>query len=46
MDAYVKHAKVSVPIGFNLPEKFQEHVTISESQSLYPPLHAASAGKP
>ncbi|XP_026319540.1 protein ref(2)P-like isoform X2 [Hyposmocoma kahamanoa] len=46
MDAYVKQAsqdEAPAPIGFNLPEKFQEHVKITESQSLYPPLHAASA---
>ncbi|XP_014362884.2 sequestosome-1 isoform X1 [Papilio machaon] len=33
----------NVPIGFNLPQEFQQHVKIGEGQSLYPPLHTASA---
>ncbi|CAH2989527.1 unnamed protein product [Chilo suppressalis] len=36
-------AEPSPPIGFNLPEEFRQHVSISEGQSLYPPLHAAAA---
>ncbi|XP_013176863.1 PREDICTED: protein ref(2)P-like isoform X1 [Papilio xuthus] len=33
----------NVPIGFNLSQEFQQHVKIGEGQSLYPPLHTASA---
>ncbi|XP_013194739.2 sequestosome-1 isoform X2 [Amyelois transitella] len=31
------------PIGFNLPEEFQERVQISQRQNLYPPLNTATA---
>lgn len=46
MDAYVRPSAPidqSVPIGFNLPEEFQERVKISEGQNLYPPLNTATA---
>lgn len=32
------------PIGFNLPEEFQERVRINEAASLYPPLNTSTAG--
>ncbi|CAB3240353.1 unnamed protein product [Arctia plantaginis] len=31
------------PIGFNLPEEFQERVRINEGASLYPPLYSSAA---
>ncbi|XP_034831623.1 sequestosome-1-like isoform X2 [Maniola hyperantus] len=34
---------VKLPIGFNLPEEFQERVTISQGQNLYPPLNTGTA---
>ncbi|XP_046975964.1 protein ref(2)P-like isoform X2 [Vanessa cardui] len=44
MDTYVKGGNTSQPpIGFNLPEEFQERVKISEGQNLYPPLNLATA---
>uniref|UniRef100_A0A1E1W8Z5 ZZ-type domain-containing protein n=1 Tax=Pectinophora gossypiella TaxID=13191 RepID=A0A1E1W8Z5_PECGO len=46
MDAYMKQGSASgeaAPIGFNLPSEFQERVRITEGQSLYPPLNAATA---
>lgn len=44
MDAYVKaNAPPSAPIGFNLPEEFQERVQIAD-RPLYPPLNMATAG--
>ncbi|CAG9796755.1 unnamed protein product [Diatraea saccharalis] len=46
MDGYDKPsapAEPSTPIGFNLPQEFQQRVTIGEGQHLYPPLHAAAA---
>jgi hypothetical protein len=33
------------PIGFNLPQEFQQRMTITQGQSIYPPLNAATAGK-
>ncbi|CAH2050160.1 unnamed protein product, partial [Iphiclides podalirius] len=44
MDTDVKpSAPNDQAVGFNLPEEFQERVTINDGQSLYPPLHTASA---
>ncbi|XP_045447630.1 protein ref(2)P-like isoform X2 [Melitaea cinxia] len=45
MDTYVTSGTSSQPpIGFNLPEEFQQHVKISDGQqSLYPPLNIATA---
>lgn len=34
----------NVPIGYTLPQEFQQHLHISKEQ-LYPPLHTATAGK-
>ncbi|XP_045779058.1 uncharacterized protein LOC123876738 isoform X2 [Maniola jurtina] len=34
---------VKFQIGFNLPEEFQERVTISQGQNLYPPLNTGTA---
>ncbi|CAH2239515.1 jg21520 [Pararge aegeria aegeria] len=41
MDGYDKTN--GPPIGFNLPEEFQERVTISQGQNLYPPLNTGTA---
>ncbi|XP_023947383.2 sequestosome-1 isoform X2 [Bicyclus anynana] len=41
MDACLK--PTGPPIGFNLPEEFQERVTISKGQNLYPTLNAGTA---
>ncbi|XP_050342546.1 sequestosome-1-like isoform X2 [Nymphalis io] len=44
MDTNVKSGTSSQPpIGFNLPEEFQERVKISDGQNLYPPLNLATA---
>ncbi|CAH2102777.1 unnamed protein product [Euphydryas editha] len=45
MDTYVSSGpSTQPPIGFNLPEEFQEHVKISDGQqNLYPPLNIATA---
>lgn len=34
----------AAPIGFNLPEEFQDRVRITEGQNLYPPLNMSTAG--
>ncbi|XP_053611476.1 sequestosome-1-like isoform X2 [Plodia interpunctella] len=39
----LEEACAPAPIGFNLPEEFQERVQISQRQSLYPPLNTATA---
>lgn len=36
---------VEKPIGFDLPQEFQDRVRLSEGQSLYPPLNLATARK-
>lgn len=41
MDA--TNAEPAAPIGFNLPEEFQERVKISDG-AIYPPLNPATAG--
>ncbi|CAF4789646.1 unnamed protein product [Pieris macdunnoughi] len=43
METEAKGTEPERPIGFNLPEEFQERVRISEGQSLYPPLNTATA---
>ncbi|XP_038207679.1 sequestosome-1-like isoform X2 [Zerene cesonia] len=42
-DAKAPGTEPNPPIGFNLPEEFQNRVQINEGQSLYPPLNAATA---
>ncbi|XP_050671029.1 sequestosome-1-like isoform X1 [Leptidea sinapis] len=36
-------APAEPPIGFNLPEEFNESLRLSEGRSLYPPLYTATA---
>ncbi|CAH4030961.1 unnamed protein product [Pieris brassicae] len=43
METEAKGTEAERPIGFNLPEEFQERVRINERQSLYPPLNTATA---
>ncbi|XP_022117322.2 sequestosome-1 isoform X3 [Pieris rapae] len=43
METEPKGTEPERPIGFNLPEEFQERVRINEGQSLYPPLNTATA---
>ncbi|XP_045492139.1 sequestosome-1-like isoform X1 [Colias croceus] len=42
-EAKAPGAETNPPIGFNLPEEFQNRVQINEGQSLYPPLNTATA---